>query len=133
MKKVFISVPFRTDENILKSITKMHRIAEQMFGEKLEPIHNFFIPGDNNEIIPPDNTINKSIYFLSEAVKKMSMCDYFIGVPNIGLWNGCDVESKIALNYTPNSTHLISLQLMKTIMPDVVSLTDPYKLLWEDK
>lgn len=133
MKKVFISVPFkgRTDENILDSIDKMHKVAEQMFGEKLEPVHNFFILGDDNEIVPPDNVTNESIYFLSEAVKKISICNYFIGVPDIGLWNGCDIESKIALNYIPGAVYLISLELMKEIMPDIVTLTDSHLICYE--
>ena len=38
MKKLFISVPMkgRTEENIRKSLEKMHKLAEIVFDEKLE-------------------------------------------------------------------------------------------------
>lgn len=41
MKKLFVSCPMRdrTEENIRKSIEKMHRIAEAVFDEELEQFH----------------------------------------------------------------------------------------------
>lgn len=100
IKKVFISVPFknRKDKDILISIEKMHKLAEEKFGQKLEPVHNFFIPGDSNEIIAPEDS-NKSLYYLSEAIKKISQVDYFIGVqPCVGS-RGCNMELNIVAIY----------------------------------
>lgn len=100
VKKVFISVPFknRKDKDILISIEKMHKLAEEKFGQKLEPVHNFFIPGDSNEIIAPEGS-NKSLYYLSEAIKKISQVDYFIGVQPCARSRGCSIETSIVANY----------------------------------
>lgn len=116
-RKVFISVPFsgRSDEDILDSINKMHKLAEIKFNEPLEPVHNFFIKGDDNEIIAPVDA-NQSIYYLSEAIKKMSQVDYFIGVPYIGS-RGCDIEFKIAKNYDIPA-EIISSSDLHDILPD---------------
>lgn len=91
MNKVFISCPMRgrTDEEIMQSINKMHQIAEVLFGEKLEPVHNF-VKGDE----PPTDSMR--IWLLGEAIKKMASCKYFIGVQ--GAWDnpGCCVENDVA-------------------------------------
>ena len=95
MKKVFISVPMkgRTDEHIRESIGEMHKLAEIMFGETLEPIDNFVCEGE----IPKD--CNVSIYFLSKAIEKLSKADYFIGVNYTGHFSGCNIESNVANSY----------------------------------
>lgn len=118
MKKVFISIPFtgRKDEDILKSIDKMHKIAEEKFEQKLEPVHNFFIVGDENEIIAPEDCKNASIYFLSEAIKKMSFVDYFIGVQS-GTSFGCDIENSISLNKGIYS-YILKDDEIKYVVPD---------------
>ena len=92
------SIENRKDKDILISIGKMHKLAEEKFGQKLEPVHNFFIPGDSNEIIAPEDS-NKSLYYFSEAIKKISQVDYFIGVqPCVGS-RGCNMELNIVANY----------------------------------
>lgn len=98
MKKVFISVPMkgRTDEAIVNSIEKMHQIAEIIFGEELEPVHNFMsvaIPCDieRDESVP--------IYYLGKALEKMAICDYFIGVDNLWFFRGCQIEKEVAASY----------------------------------
>lgn len=50
MKKLFVSVPMRdrTEENIRKSIEKMHKIAEATVGEELELIDSY-VPENNSE------------------------------------------------------------------------------------
>ena len=94
MKKLFISCPMRnrSDENIHKSMEKMHQIAEAVFGEKLEVIDSFI------EENPPEG-VNPAIWYLGESIKKMADADYFIGVK--GYWNypGCMVERDVADQY----------------------------------
>ena len=45
MKKIFISCPMkgRTEENIRKSMEKMHKIAEEIFEQELEVIPSYMI------------------------------------------------------------------------------------------
>ena len=63
MKKLFISCPMkgRTNENIKKSMDKMHKIAEIIFDQQLEVIDSF-IEGN----IPETN--NQSVYYLGESI-----------------------------------------------------------------
>jgi len=96
MKKLFISVPMkgRTEENIKKSMDKMHKIAEIIFDQPLERIESY-IP-DN----APGDCRDKRIWFLGESIKLMSEADYFIGVEEyFGLFQGCAVERNVAQLY----------------------------------
>lgn len=106
LKKVFISVPFngREDKNVINSINKMHELAEIVFDQELEPVHNFFIKGQDAEIIAPEGC-NEPLYYLSYAIEKMSYVDYFIGVPTkisdfkTCISRGCKIENMIAESY----------------------------------
>ena len=120
VKKVFISVPFknRKDKDILISIEKMHKLAEEKFGQKLEPVHNFFIPGDSNEIIAPEDS-NKSLYYLSEAIKKISQVDYFIGGQPCARSRGCSIETSIVANYN-NPYKIISFSETVDVLSDML-------------
>lgn len=93
MKKLFISVPMkgRTEENIKKSMEKMHKIAEAVFGEELEVIPSY------TEHRPPENA-HQAVWYLGEAIKKLSEADYFIGTES---WefSGCTVERSVAEMY----------------------------------
>lgn len=93
-KKVFISVPMkgRTNEAIAESIKQMHKIAEIIFGEELEPIHNFY-----EHTIP--QCANGSIYCLGFAVQNLAFADYFIGVNYTTAFRGCNIEHNIAHAY----------------------------------
>lgn len=92
-KKLFISCPMkgRTEENIRKSMEKLHRIAEVIFDQELEVIQSYI------EHTPPETT-NQAIWYLGESIKKMADADYFIGVDSYG-FRGCYIELSVARNY----------------------------------
>ena len=93
MKKLFISVPMkgRTEENIRKSMKKMHRIAEAVWEQELEVIPSFI------EDKPPENS-KQAVWYLGESIKKMAEADCFIGV-EYDHYHGCNVERDVALSY----------------------------------
>ncbi len=113
MKKLFISCPMkgRTNENIKKSMDKMHKIAEIIFDQQLEVIDSF-IEGN----IPETN--NQSVYYLGESIKKLSEADYFIGIGYSEYFAGCEIEYLVAKKYGIPSTTVNIYELM----PDVVKL-----------
>lgn len=95
MKKLFISCPMRdrSEENIKKSIEKMHKIAEEIFEEELETIQSYI------EDDPPKDS-RKPVWYLGESIKLMSQADYFIGPTLINdKYPGCLVEQEIAVRY----------------------------------
>lgn len=97
MKKLFISCPMRgrTDEAIVATREAMHKIAEEIFGEKLEVIQNH-IPAPND--LP--GGVNKSIWCLGRSVQMMAEADYFIYVGGVfNVYKGCDVELSVAMGY----------------------------------
>lgn len=94
MKKLFVSCPMngRTEENIRKSIEKMHAIAELIFDEKLEVIPTYISHK------PPKN-VNESMWYLGESIKKMAKADYFIGTEYSPRFKGCYIEEQTASEY----------------------------------
>lgn len=95
MKKLFISCPMkgRTEENIMKTIDKMHNIAECIFGQKLERIESY------GKFEAPEGC-DRRIYCLGRSVQHMAEADFFVGVSNYSyLWNGCNIEGEIARSY----------------------------------
>lgn len=94
MKKLFISVPMkgRTEENIRKSIEKMHKIAEVVFEEELEVIPSYI------EDKPPKDS-QEAIWYLSKSVEKLAEADYFIGIRWQEYFKGCNIEKQIAYDY----------------------------------
>ncbi len=94
MKKLFISVPMkgRTEENICKSIEKMHKIAELVFDEQLEVIPTY------TEHKPPKNN-NEALWYLGHSIQKLAEADYFIGIQWNDCYKGCNIERSIAMNY----------------------------------
>ena len=94
MKKLFVSVPMRdrTEENIRKSIEKMHKIAEATVGEELELIDSY-VPENVSE------TKDEAIWYLGDAIKKMAIADYVIITDNTWIHSGCDVEERVARFY----------------------------------
>lgn len=113
MKKLFISCPMkgRTEENIRKSMEKMHRIAEIVFDEELEVIPSYV------EDKPPENS-QQAIWYLGKAIQLMAEADYFIGVEYQDFFKGCDIENSIARAYGIRSTHVKLYELM----PDAVEV-----------
>ncbi len=93
MKKLFISVPMkgRTEENIRKSLEKMHKLAEIIFDEKLEVIPSYV------EHKPPEDS-KEAIWYLSRSIEKLAKADYFIGI-KYSSYKGCNIENQIASDY----------------------------------
>lgn len=112
-KKLFISCPMkgRTEENIHTSMDRMHKIAEIVFNQELEVIPSY-IP-DN----APDARI-RPVWYLGEAIKKMSEADYFIGVGYTEYFKGCDVEARVARRYGIQSYFVD----MDVFMPDAAEI-----------
>ena len=113
MKKLFISCPMkgRTEENIRKSMEKMHKIAEIVFDQKLEVIPTYI--EDN----PPKNN-NQAVWFLGKSIQMLSEADYFIGIEWCDFYKGCSGESDVAKKYEIESTYVNIHQLM----PDAVAV-----------
>lgn len=96
MNKLFVSVPMRgkTDEEIKKSIDKMHKIAEAVFDQKLDLIDSFFEGG-----LEVPEGCNERMYSLGESIKLISQADYYIGVSVLGDYPGCAIENIVAAKY----------------------------------
>lgn len=93
-KKLFISCPMngRTEENIKKSMDKMHKIAEDVFEQKLDVIDTYI------EEAPPEG-VNAGVWYLGKSIEMMSEADYFIGIDCCSVYRGCALETKIAYDY----------------------------------
>ena len=93
MKKLFVSVPMkgRTEENIRKSMAKMHGIAEVVLEQELEVIPSYI------EDKPPENS-RQAIWYLGKSIQMMAEADYFIGI-EYSHYNGCNTERGIAYDY----------------------------------
>lgn len=108
MKKLFISCPMknRTEENIKKSMKKMHEIAEIYFDEKLEVIPTYI--EDN----PPENN-NQGIWYLGKSIQLLAEADYFIGLDYSNeYFKGCVVEREVAIKYGIKSITVNMFELM---------------------
>ena len=117
MKKLYISCPMkgRTEENIRKSIEKMHRIAEIVFDQELEVIPSYI------EHKPPQDT-NQAMWYLGESIKLMAQADYYIGIDYSDFFHGCAVENEIAARYGIQRTSVHVHELM----PDVRDVEKTY-------
>lgn len=93
-KKLFISCPMngRTEENIKKSMDKMHKIAEDVFEQKLDVIDTCI------EEAPPEG-VNAGVWYLGKSISMMAEADYFIGIDCCSVYRGCALETKIAYDY----------------------------------
>ena len=117
MKKLFISCPMkgRTEENIKKSMERMHKLAEIYFDQELEVISSYI--EDN----PPEN-INQSIWYLGRSIQMMSEADFFIGVNYSEVFKGCNIENNVAAEYGIRRICINTYELM----PDVVDIERNY-------
>ena len=123
MKKLFISCPMkgRTDENIKKSMEKMHKIAEITFGEELEVIDSFI------EENAPEGC-NVPVWYLGKALQLMSEADYFVGIGYASdFYHGCEIESRVAQLYGIKSMRVD----MEALMPDAVEVAQNEELSQE--
>lgn len=119
MKKLFISCPMkgRTEENIKKSMEKMHKLAEIIFDQELEVIPSYI----------PDNApdaCNRPVWYLGESIKMLSEADYFIGINYTDVFKGCQIEAHVARSYGIRSTYVD----MDDIMPDATEIEKSYCL-----
>lgn len=113
MKKLFISCPMkgRTEENIRASIEKMHKIAEIVFGEKLEPIKSYISGAPTKG--------NEGIWMLGRSIQLLSEADFFIGIDTYSdIFNGCMIEREVARRYGIRSM----LVNMHELMPDALEV-----------
>lgn len=115
MKKLFISCPMkgRTEENIRKSLYKMHKIAEAVFEQELEVIPTY------TEDNPPENA-KQAIWHLGKSIQRMAEADCFVGPLYASDFNGCTVEKLAARLYGIPSYELE----MEIIAPDISKNTD---------
>lgn len=115
MKKLFISCPMkgRTEENIRKSMEKMHKIAEIVFDQELEVIPSYI------EHNPPENS-KEAVWYLGESIKKMAEADYFIGI-GYTYYKGCNIETEAARRYHIPSYHI---NMLNVVMPDIMDAND---------
>lgn len=113
MKKLFISCPMkgRTEENIRKSMEKMHKMAEIIFDQELEVIPTYI------EDTPPDNN-HQAVWYLGKSIQLLAEADYFIGVEYTYYFSGCEYEKNIARTYGIPST-LVNIVDM---MPDAAEI-----------
>ena len=118
MKKLFISCPMkgRTEENIRKSMEKMHKIAEIVFGEELEVIDTYI-----NEDTPK-NVVNHGVWYIGKSIEMLAEAEFFIGIGYSDVFHGCNVESEVARRYNIRSTHVEICDLM----PDAVEVEKAY-------
>ena len=97
-KKLFISVPMngRTDENIKKSMDKMHKLMEAILGKELEPIQT-----NINDEFPKEGNIG--VYDLGKSISLLAEADYFIGfgyyIDLLKEYKGCEIEATVADRY----------------------------------
>ena len=104
-KTIFLSLPMknRTDEDIKQTIKSMARIILAMYpGEDIKFVDNFSSSHSfTNE--EEDETKNKSLLYLGEAIQKMAKCDCIAVIENhtCNLYNyrGCYIEEEVARNY----------------------------------
>ena len=117
MKKLFISCPMkgRTEENIRKSMEKMHKIAEIVFDQELEVIPTYI--EDN----PPENG-NQAIWYLGKSIQLLAEADFFIGIEWTDFFKGCSAERNIARDYGIRSTYVNIHELM----PDACEVERQY-------
>lgn len=94
MKKLFISVPMkgRTEENIRRSMQKMHKIAEAVWEQELEVIPSYI------EDKPPEGA-KQALWYLGKSIQLLAEADYFIGIEYTNLFHGCDIERDAAIYY----------------------------------
>lgn len=113
MKKLFISCPMkgRTEENIRKSMEKMHKMAEIIFDQELEVIPTYI---DDN---PPENS-QQGVWYLGKSIQLLADADYFIGVSHSDFYKGCMVERDVARRYGITSFHVG----FEDLMPDAVEV-----------
>lgn len=104
----------RTEDNIRKSIEKMHKIAEVIFRQELELIPSYV---EHN----PPKDCKEAVWFLGQSIQKLAGADYFIGTMCSNRYKGCNCEGDIAFSYDIKC-HFIPCY--KEIFPDMQEAVD---------
>jgi hypothetical protein len=105
----------RTEENIRKSMAKMHKIAEIIFDQQLEVIPSYI--EDN----PPENN-HQAVWYLGKSIQLLAEADFFIGVEYSEFYKGCMVESMVARDYGIRTTFVN----IRELMPDAIEIENNY-------
>lgn len=105
----------RTEENIRKSMEKMHRIAEIVFDQELEVIPSY-IKHD------PPKDARTAVWYLGASIQKLAEADFFIGIDYSDFWHGCETENNIARRYGIPSTYVN----VREFMPDAREVEENY-------
>lgn len=94
MKKLFVSCPMkgRTEEDIRKSIHRMHKMAEAAFDQELELIPSYI---EHN----PPSTNHMAVWYLGQSIALMADADYFVGIEWEEDFKGCNIEKDVARAY----------------------------------
>ena len=118
MKKLFISCPMkgRTEENIKKSMEKMHKMAEIIFDQELEVLPTYI------EEEPPEGTANRGVWYLGKSIEMLAEADFFIGVGYSDFFKGCEIECAVARSY---GIRMANVE-MHEVMPDAVQIEKEY-------
>ena len=113
MKKLYISVPVehRKKEDVVKSIEKLHVMAEIIFDQKLEVIQ---LPLE----VPASGKERKA--YIAGNLSKMVEADYFISVNHVNsrIWETVWAERDLARDFNIPSTFVDG----KLLMPDLDKL-----------
>lgn len=120
MKKLFVSVPMagRNQDDILKSMDKMHQIMETLLEEKLEMIPTWI------QDSPPNYIKNSGAWYLGKSLEMLAEADYFIGfgyyTKLISDHKGCEIETEVAGNYDIPQYLITDETMVEQILPDLV-------------
>ena len=102
----------RTEENIKKSMEKMHKIAEIVFDQELEVIPTWI------DKEPGEECVNSGVWYLGKSIQLLSEADFFVGVEWTDFYKGCSIERTVARDYGIRSTFVDT----HFLMPDAVDV-----------
>ena len=109
MAKVFLSLPMngKSDDWIENEKAKMMRNYDAVTGGCNEYVDNsdFVMPAETFLDIQKNETAVR-IWYLAEALKKMSLCDVILFHPDYNSARGCHVESLTAYRYNMKPYYL---------------------------
>lgn len=134
MKKLFISCPMRgrSEENIKKSMKKMHKIMEDTLDEKLEVIQTYI----DHEV--PEG-VHPGMYCLGKSISLLAGADYFIGfgyytsIIEKHKFNGCIIETEAAERYEIPTYLIMDDSMAEEILSDLKEESEEITMYAEGK
>ena len=94
MKKLYVNCPVkgRKWDDVVKSIEKMHKIAEIVFEEELEVIDTLSI----------GNLEEEDLYSLAKHIEKLAEADYVVNIRDFDgcFWHQCYLIEMIAVGFS---------------------------------